>query len=140
MELVPIKTKEQHCEEKEHSHCFIQTNSIKIEITIIFGHEACHYVCYYHLKKNMVTTFHNKVINEYLRKEAYACNEREFEENYSVIKQLNERAIYYLKNWSRSKCKKDKYNFTTSNNVEHINTILKEARDIPIKWLMKEIR
>lgn len=50
-------------------------SSIKIVKTTVFGHEALRCVCYYHRKKNMAITFHNMVLNEYLRRATYTYKE-----------------------------------------------------------------
>ncbi|XP_038880331.1 uncharacterized protein LOC120071971 [Benincasa hispida] len=115
--------------------------SIKKAIITVFP-EAFHGVCIYHLKANLLVNFKNKDIFDIFDKAAKASCESVFKYHWSQFAGYPCACKYLedigLERWARVYQCNRRYNQMTTNLVEYINGVLKDAQQLPItsfRWL-----
>ena len=117
-----------------------------IEKTVqkLFPH-ASHGVCTYHLGENLKTKFKNVVVHKLFHDVAHAYRMSDFDTIFGQLKMISPRAAKYLvdvgvERWARSHNNGKRYNIMITRIVECMNVVLKDARDLPVVRMVKELR
>jgi len=102
-------------------------------------------ICTYHLHKNILLRFKGSESFGLLKKAATAFQLSDFTVLFQQIHELNLELHSFLVRtdlsmWTRLHFPGDRYNFTTSNNAETINKVLRPYRYYPIVALLDEVR
>ena len=104
-----------------------------------------HGVCTYHLKQNLKTRFKSLEGLKLFNDAACTYHLVEFNVIFGQLQMISLRATTYLVNasvdrWARSHFSRSRYNIMTTGVAESLNVVLKDARDLPILWLIEELR
>lgn len=97
------------------------------------------------MKQNLKTRFKNVEIHNLFHDAAYTCLLLEFNDIFGQLQMISPRAATYLMDagvdrWARSHFIKNRYNIMARRIAESLNAVLKNARDLPISWLIEELR
>ncbi|CAN7110798.1 unnamed protein product, partial [Brassica rapa subsp. narinosa] len=99
--------------------------------------KAHHGACIVHLMRNVISRFKNKGLAKMVCEAAFSYRRKDFDLNFTKIRQANGECTTYLEGietskWSRTYFQEDRYNFLTSNTAEQLNNALKKSRSSPI--------
>ncbi|KAL3630069.1 hypothetical protein CASFOL_023053 [Castilleja foliolosa] len=117
--------------------------SIKNAVQQVFGSEAVHAICAFHVRQN-IKHYKQNVVSLY-HQAAYTYSPEMFIELMTHLKKLNAKAHDDLiqagtERWARSQCPVRRYNFMTSNSAESLNGRLSWARKLPVCSLFEAIK
>ncbi|KAL3652369.1 hypothetical protein CASFOL_002050 [Castilleja foliolosa] len=117
--------------------------SIKNAVQQVFGSEAVHAICAFHVRQN-IKHYKQNVVSLY-HQAAYTYSPEMFIKLMTHLKKLNAKAHDDLiqagpERWARSQCPVRRYNFMTSNSAESLNRRLSWARKLPVCSLFEAIR
>ncbi|KAL3622172.1 hypothetical protein CASFOL_033583 [Castilleja foliolosa] len=117
--------------------------SIKNAVQQVFGSEAVHAICAFHVRQN-IKHYKKNVVSLY-HQAAYTYSPEMFIKLMTHLKKLNAKAHEDLiqagpERWARSQCPVRRYNFMTSNSAESLNGRLSWARKLPVCSLFEAIR
>ncbi|KAL3648622.1 hypothetical protein CASFOL_005025 [Castilleja foliolosa] len=117
--------------------------SIKNAVQQVFGSEAVHVICAFHVRQN-IKHYKQNVVSLY-HQAAYTYSPEIFIKLMTHLKKLNAKAHDDLiqagaERWARSQCPVRRYNFMTSNSAESLNGRLSWARKLPVCSLFEAIR
>ncbi|KAL6314534.1 hypothetical protein AAG906_026872 [Vitis piasezkii] len=113
--------------------------SIEKAVHKVFPH-ARHGVYTYHVGQNLKTKFKNSAIHKLFHDAAHAYRVSEFNFIFGQLEIIDPRAARYLMDigvdqWACSYSTGKRYNIKTIGIVESLNTVLKNARDLPVLQL-----
>ena len=99
--------------------------------------KAHHGACIVHLMRNVISRFKNKGLAKIVCEAAFSYRRKDFDLNFTKIRQANGECATYLEGigtskWSRTYFPGDRYNLLTSNTAEQLNNALKKSRSSPI--------
>ncbi|XP_024009179.1 uncharacterized protein LOC112084175 [Eutrema salsugineum] len=102
-------------------------------------------ICTYHLHENLIMKFKESTTLKLVKKAARMYRVSEFVALFNEIRRQNPDIATYLENagvslWSCANFQRDRYDITTSNIAESINKVLKDAREYPTAYFLKELR
>ncbi|KAL3636861.1 hypothetical protein CASFOL_019160 [Castilleja foliolosa] len=117
--------------------------SIKNAVQQVFGSEAVHGICAFHVRQN-IKHYKQNVVSLY-QQAAYTYSPEMFIKLMTHLKKLNAKAHDDLiqagaERWARSQCPVRRFNFMTSNSAESLNGRLSWARKLPVCSLFEAIR
>ncbi|KAL3637444.1 hypothetical protein CASFOL_018612 [Castilleja foliolosa] len=117
--------------------------SIKNAVQQVFGSEAVHAICAFHVRQN-IKHYKQNVVSLY-HQAAYTYSPEMFIKLMTHLKKLNAKAHDDLiqagaERWARSQCPVRRYYFMTSNSAESLNGRLSWARKLPVCSLFEAIR
>ncbi|XP_022880619.1 uncharacterized protein LOC111397883 [Olea europaea var. sylvestris] len=118
--------------------------SIQKAISQLFP-SSQHGYCIWHMEKNLIQRYNNASLLFLFKRAATTFRVEDFERLMEQIRRVSERAHWYLERagysfWSRALFIGHRYNIMTNNNAESLNTMLREARSLPITCLVEHIR
>ncbi|XP_022860749.1 uncharacterized protein LOC111381223 [Olea europaea var. sylvestris] len=118
--------------------------SIDKVITQLFplSHHGC---CIWHLEKNLIQRYSNASSILLFKRAATTYRVEDFERLMGQIRRVSTRAHGYLERagysfWSQALFLGHRYNIMMNNNAESLNSMLREARSLPITCLVEHIR
>ncbi|XP_013694559.1 protein FAR1-RELATED SEQUENCE 6-like [Brassica napus] len=102
-------------------------------------------ICNYHLHQNLLKKYKDSSTLNLVKKAAKVYRVSEFIALFDEIRRENPAIAAYLEKadvrlWSRAFFQGDRYDIMTSNIVESINKVLKDAREYPIAFFLDEVR
>ncbi|XP_058075786.1 uncharacterized protein LOC131224272 [Magnolia sinica] len=104
-----------------------------------------HGYCAYHIYRNLVDTFKDKSLEIYYWQAVKTCRRADFDKFMHHIELANPpvhawlREIGYEK-WASSHFPGKRFNLVTTNIVECVNALFKEAREYPVTMLIETVR
>ncbi|CAE6223134.1 unnamed protein product [Arabidopsis arenosa] len=106
---------------------------------------AAHAACVVHLQRNISSIFKAKTLSFLVSRAARAYRIANFHLVFGEICRVSPEYGAYLKSigfdhWARSYFVGERYNVMTSNVVEFLNAVLKEAREFPIVYIVEFVR
>ncbi|XP_022899241.1 uncharacterized protein LOC111412537 [Olea europaea var. sylvestris] len=118
--------------------------SIQKAISQLFP-SSRHGCCIWHMEKNLIQRYNNVSLLFLFKRVATTFRVESFERLMGQIRRVSERAHGYLERagysfWSRALFIGHRYNIMTNNNAESLNSMLREARSLPITCLVEHIR
>ncbi|XP_075096263.1 uncharacterized protein LOC142174377 [Nicotiana tabacum] len=107
--------------------------------------ESYHGICIYHLEQNLKRRKVKSEVIKLFQSTARVYKRKEFDLYMSDIAKLDKNTYDYLmeeppERWSRSCSPRRRYDMLTTNIVESMNSVLLEARDLPILRMMDFIQ
>ncbi|XP_022880517.1 PKS-NRPS hybrid synthetase CHGG_01239-like [Olea europaea var. sylvestris] len=118
--------------------------SIQKAISQLFP-SSRHGCCIWHMEKNLIQRYNKASLLFLFKRAATTFRVEDFERLMGQIRRVNKRAHGYLERagysfWSRALFIGHRYNIMTNNNAESLNSMLREARSLPITCLVEHIR
>lgn len=106
---------------------------------------AHHGICTYHLLKNVTGEPGGRKVRRLVKTASKAYTRAEFNVIFAEIRRQNKAMGVYLEKanalmWSRAYFPGDKYDITTSNSAESINSVFRKPCELPIVSLIEAIR
>ena len=124
---------------------FVSDRHVSIEkaMTANFDH-ASHGICIWHLFQNVKAKYHRGDLEEVFYKAAKAYTVEGFYRYFCMIEETSAPVAGYLRDsgftkWARSHFPCNRYNITTTNNAESINSVVRCARKWPLRGLCDTI-
>ncbi|XP_019257711.1 PREDICTED: uncharacterized protein LOC109235922 [Nicotiana attenuata] len=107
--------------------------------------ESHHGICIYHLEQNLKRRKVKSAVIKLFQSAARVCRRKEFDLYMSDIAKVDKKTYDYLmeeppERWARSCSPRRRYDMLTTNIVESMNSVLLEARELPILRMMDFIQ
>ncbi|KAK3195742.1 hypothetical protein Dsin_027052 [Dipteronia sinensis] len=118
--------------------------SIEKAVRTVFSN-SLHGNCIFHLSQNMRAKFKNDKVQKFFFKAAKAYRVSEFENYMQEVSKVKANAVAYameanVEKWARAHFPGRRYSIMTTNIVECLNSVLRDARELPISVLTECLR